>query len=97
VPLAIPVRAAGQRWRIEERFQTGKGLVGLDQHQVRRWHSWYRWLTLAMLAHAFWWWRPLPNGPATTDDKPPDNHEDHPRRLGCERVVSPAAQRLRQV
>ncbi len=31
----------------------GKGLVGLDQHQVRRWRSWYRWATLAMLAHAF--------------------------------------------
>jgi hypothetical protein len=40
-------------WRIEERFQTGKGLCGLDQHQVRRWRSWYRWATLAMLAHAF--------------------------------------------
>jgi SRSO17 transposase len=38
---------------MEERFQTGKGLVGLDQHQVRRWRSWYRWTTLAMLAHAF--------------------------------------------
>jgi hypothetical protein len=37
----------------EERFQTGKGLVGLDAHQVRRWRSWYRWATLAMLAHAF--------------------------------------------
>jgi hypothetical protein len=35
------------------RFQTGMGLVGLDQHQVRRWRSWYRWDTLAMLAHAF--------------------------------------------
>jgi SRSO17 transposase len=53
VPLAILVRVAGQRWRIEEVFQTGKGLVGLDQHQVRRWRSWYRWATLAMLAHAF--------------------------------------------
>jgi hypothetical protein len=40
-------------WQIEERFQTGKGLAGLDQHQVRRWRSWYRWATLAMLAHAF--------------------------------------------
>jgi SRSO17 transposase len=26
---------------------------GLDQHQVRRWRSWYRWTTLAMVAHAF--------------------------------------------
>jgi SRSO17 transposase len=53
VLLATLVRVAGQRWTIEERFQTGKGLVGLDQHQVRRWRSWYRWTTLAMVAHAF--------------------------------------------
>jgi hypothetical protein len=25
----------------------------LDEHQVRRWPSWYRWTTLAMLALAF--------------------------------------------
>jgi SRSO17 transposase len=53
VPLAVLVRVAGIRWTVEERFQIGKGLVGLDQHQVRRWRSWYRWVTLAMLAHAF--------------------------------------------
>jgi SRSO17 transposase len=53
VPLATLVRVAGRRWTIEERFQTGKGLCGLDQHQVRRWRSWYRWATLTMLAHAF--------------------------------------------
>jgi SRSO17 transposase len=39
VPLSTLVRVAGIRWTVEERFQTGKGLVGLDQHQVRRWHS----------------------------------------------------------
>jgi SRSO17 transposase len=53
VPLHTLVTVAGQRWRIEESFQAAKGLVGLDQHQVRRWKSWYRWTTLAMLAHAF--------------------------------------------
>jgi hypothetical protein len=53
VPLVALVRVAGRRWTIEELFQTGKGLVGLDQHQVRRWRSWYRWTTLAMVAHAF--------------------------------------------
>jgi hypothetical protein len=47
------VRVAGSRWRVEEAFQAGKGLCGLDQHQVRRWRSWYRWVTLAMLAYAF--------------------------------------------
>jgi hypothetical protein len=53
VPPTALVWVAGQRWRIEESFQTGKGLTGLDQHQVRRWTSWHRWSTLAMLAHAF--------------------------------------------
>jgi hypothetical protein len=33
--------------------QAAKGLTGLDEHQVRRWVSWYRWTTLAMLAIAF--------------------------------------------
>ncbi len=46
------VAVAGQRWRIEENFQAAKGHVGLDQHQVRRWNSWHRWTTLAMIAHA---------------------------------------------
>ena len=53
VPLAALVKAAGLRWTIEENFQAGKGLTGLDEHQVRRWTSWYRWATLAMLASAF--------------------------------------------
>ena len=53
VPLRTLVVVAGQRWRIEESFQAAKGLTGLDQHQVRRWVSWHRWTTLAMLAHAF--------------------------------------------
>jgi SRSO17 transposase len=53
LPLRDLVRVAGQRWRIEESFQAVKGLTGLDQHQLRRWTSWHRWTTLAMLAHAF--------------------------------------------
>jgi hypothetical protein len=53
VPLRTLVRVAGQRWRVEESFQTGKGLTGLDEHQVRRWTSWHRWATLAMLAPDF--------------------------------------------
>jgi SRSO17 transposase len=53
LPLVALVRVAGSRWRVEEAFQAGKGLCGLDQHQVRRWRCWYRWVTLAMLAHAF--------------------------------------------
>ena len=52
VPLATLVKVAGLRWTIEENFQASKGLTGLDEHQVRRWASWYRWVTLAMLAVA---------------------------------------------
>jgi SRSO17 transposase len=53
VALATLAQVAGRRWTIEETFQTGKELTGLDQHQVRTWTSWYRWTTLTMLAHAF--------------------------------------------
>ncbi|MGW5781052.1 IS701 family transposase [Streptomyces sp. NPDC003863] len=53
VPLATLVRVAGSRWRVEETFRAGKGLAGLDEHQVRRFTSWSRWVTPAMLAHAF--------------------------------------------
>jgi SRSO17 transposase len=53
VPLPVLVKVAGTRWITEENFQAGKELTGLDEHQVRRWDSWYRWTTLAMLALAF--------------------------------------------
>jgi SRSO17 transposase len=50
--LAQLVRVAGVRWIVEESFQAGKGQVGLDQHQVRRWTSWHRFTTLALAALA---------------------------------------------
>ena len=53
MPLPVLVKVAGIRWSTEENFQAGKGLTGLDEHQVLRWGSWYRWITLAMLALAF--------------------------------------------
>ena len=46
VPLAELVRVAGARWTVEETFQGGKGLTGLDAHQVRRWTPWRRWTRL---------------------------------------------------
>jgi SRSO17 transposase len=51
VRLAQLVAVAGRRWTVEESFQGGKGLAGLDEHQVRRWLPWRRWTLLAMLAH----------------------------------------------
>jgi SRSO17 transposase len=53
VPLATLVKVAGLRWPVEENFQASKGLAGLDEHQVRTWTSWHRWVTLAMIALAF--------------------------------------------
>ncbi|MFF5072761.1 IS701 family transposase [Micromonospora olivasterospora] len=50
--LAQFVRVAGIRWTVEESFQTAKGQVGPDQHQVRRWDSWHRFTTLALAALA---------------------------------------------
>jgi hypothetical protein len=37
---------------VKETFQVGKGLAGLDEQRLRRFTSWSRWVTLAMLAHA---------------------------------------------
>jgi hypothetical protein len=51
VPLRTLVRVAGTRWNVETCFQTGK-TIGLDEPQVRQWTSWYRHITLVMLAHA---------------------------------------------
>jgi SRSO17 transposase len=51
VPLRVLARVAGTRWNVETCFQTGK-IIGLDEPPVRRWDSWYRHVTLVMLAHA---------------------------------------------
>ncbi|WP_017613953.1 IS701 family transposase [Nocardiopsis salina] len=53
VPLQRLVAVAGRRWAVEEGFQQGKGLAGLDEHQVRTWCSWHRWSLFSMLAYAF--------------------------------------------
>lgn len=50
--LGALARIAGRRWRVEESFQQSKELAGLDQHQVRRWDSYHRWVALVMWAYA---------------------------------------------
>ncbi|MET8957711.1 IS701 family transposase [Streptomyces sp. NPDC004533] len=79
VPLSILVKVAGRRWTIEETFQSGKGLAGLDEHQVRRWTSWHRWVTLAMLAHAFL-------AAATADERAPKQPPDGLIPLTCNEI-----------
>jgi SRSO17 transposase len=44
------VKAAGQRWKIEESFESAKGEVGLDHYEVRSFTGWYRHMTFALLA-----------------------------------------------
>jgi hypothetical protein len=73
VPLTKLVRVAGSRWRVEETIQTEKGLAGLDKHQVRRYPSWTRWVTLAMLA--------MPSSPSSA----PTNTPATPLRTGWSR------------
>jgi SRSO17 transposase len=51
--LAEAVRVAGTRWAVEETIESSKGEVGMDQYEVRHWTPWYRYITLAMLAHAY--------------------------------------------
>ena len=46
------VQVAGARWTIDDMFKQAKGLVGLDQYEVRSWQGWHRHLTLALLAFA---------------------------------------------
>jgi SRSO17 transposase len=50
--LAEVVRVTGSRWKIEEGYEQAKGEVGLDQYEVRTWRAWYRYITLALMAHA---------------------------------------------
>jgi len=54
-PVALPelVAVAGARWAVEDCFAEAKNETGLDHYQVRRYHAWYRHITLSMLAHAF--------------------------------------------
>ena len=44
---------AADRYTVEQCIQEGKGETGLDQYEVRHWHSWHRHVTLSMMAHAW--------------------------------------------
>ena len=45
------VQAIGQRWKIEECFETGKA-IGLEDYEVRGFTAWYRYITLVMVVQA---------------------------------------------
>jgi len=52
-PLETLAEIASQRWSIEQCLEEGKGETGLDEYEVRSWHSWHRHITLSMMAHAW--------------------------------------------
>jgi hypothetical protein len=47
------LHACGSRWAVEDDNEVGKDQLGLGDYQVRKWVSWYRHVTISMLAHAF--------------------------------------------
>jgi SRSO17 transposase len=47
------VRVASSRYTVEQCIEEAKGEAGLDEYEVRFWHSWYRHITLSMMAHAW--------------------------------------------
>jgi SRSO17 transposase len=51
-PLAALVNVEGQRWAIEDGFETAKNELGLDHNETRSWHGWHRHVSLVMLAFA---------------------------------------------
>ena len=46
-------RVASSRFTIEQCFEEAKGETGLDEYEVRTWHSWHRHITLSMMAYAW--------------------------------------------
>jgi hypothetical protein len=51
--LQTKAEVASARWSIETTIEEGKGETGLDEYEVRYWHSWHRHITLSMMAHAW--------------------------------------------
>ena len=53
IPLLELARVASSRHVVEQVIEEGKGETGLDEYEVRYWHSWYRHVTLSTMAHAW--------------------------------------------
>lgn len=49
-------QVASTRFTIEQCFEEAKGETGLDHYEVRYWPSWYRHITLSMMAHLWLAW-----------------------------------------
>ena len=52
-PLTTLARIASTRYTVEQCIEEAKGEAGLDEYEVRHWHSWHRHITLSMMAHTW--------------------------------------------
>jgi SRSO17 transposase len=46
-------KVAATRYVVEQCIEEAKGETGLDEYEVRHWHSWHRHITLSMMAHGW--------------------------------------------
>ena len=46
-------QVASTRYTVEQCIEEAKGETGLDEYEVRYWHSWHRHITLSMMALAW--------------------------------------------
>lgn len=53
MPLLRLAQVAAARATMEQCLQEAKSETGLDEYEVRYWHSWYRHITLAMMAQTW--------------------------------------------
>lgn len=52
-PLVKLAQVASTRYTVEQCIEEAKSETGLDEYEVRYWHSWHRHITLSMMAHAW--------------------------------------------
>ena len=52
-PCLTLAQVAAARYTVEQCIEESKGETGLDEYEVRHWHSWHRHITLSMMAHAW--------------------------------------------
>jgi SRSO17 transposase len=52
-PLVKLAQVASTRYTVEQCIEEAKGETGLDEYEVRYWHSWHRHITLSMMAHTW--------------------------------------------
>jgi SRSO17 transposase len=82
--LATLVTVEGQRWAIEDAFETAKTELGLAHNETRSWHGWHRHVSLVMLAFAM---MAVVRHRANTISPPQKNAEARRRQQWCDGLL----------